>query len=179
MGKQYEDSIYNDPIWEYTLATRLQPYLPAVRRWWAEYEKRVITGTGVFQVAYEDIPCPPGLYMRVTYAASRSPIKNLQAFPYVPTSFLQITGVAGGVNRMIERECCGNKFKIEEFTIVEKHNLPSTVQQGQFLAFVPTDILEGNNMLGRYVYFTMPELVQLANGTIPKSAKLKFDKYIS
>jgi hypothetical protein len=167
----------DDPIWEYVVATKLQPYLPAVRRWWENYDKMQITSTGVFPIDYDDIECPPGLMMRMTSTAVRSPIKHVQAFPFVPSSFLQIAGVVGGVNRMIER-VCHKGLTIEEFTIIEKHNLPSSYQRGQLLCFVPSKVLEGTVDLGKYVYMTVLELCSMAKGKLPQSVQAKCYQYI-
>lgn len=167
----------DDPIWEYVVVTKLQPYLPAVRRWWELYDKMKVVSTGVFPIEYDDIECPPGLMMRMTSTAVRSPIKHVQAFPFVPSSFLQIAGVTGGVNRMIER-VCQNGLTIDEFTIIEKHNLPSSYQKGQLLCFVPTDVLEGTRDLGKYVYMTLLELCSMAKGKLPQSVQAKCYQYI-
>ena len=48
-------TIFDDPIWEYTLVRKLQPYVPAVRRWWSEYENMKIVSTGVCAIKYDDI----------------------------------------------------------------------------------------------------------------------------
>lgn len=169
--------ILDDPIWEYVVATKLQPYLPAVRRWWKGYETMKVMSTGVFPIEYEDIECPPGLSMRMTSTAVRSPIKHVQAFPFVPSAFLQISGVPGGVNRMIEH-VCQNGLVLEEFTIIEKHNLPSTYHKGQLLCFVPTKLLEGQKEMGKYVYLTVLELCQMAKGKLPQSVQAKCYQYI-
>ena len=167
----------DDPIWEYVVVTKLQPYIPAVRKWWENYDKMQIVSTGVFPIEYDDCECPPGLMMRMTSTAVRSPIKHVQAFPFVPSSFLQIAGVTGGVNRMIER-VCQNGLTIEEFTIVEKHNLPSSYQKGQILCFVPTNVLEGAHDMGKYVYMTLLELCSMAKGKLPQSVQAKCYPYI-
>ena len=164
--------ILDDPIWEYVLVTKLQEYLPAVRKWWEEYEKMQIMTTGILPIEYPDVQRPPGLFMRMTNTAVRSPIKHVQAFPFVPTSYLQIAGVPGGVNRMVER-VCKNDFKLEEFTIIEKHNLPSTYQKGQIVCFVPTNVLGNTKKLGKYIYLTMPEICALAAGTVPATVQDK------
>ena len=171
------DSNQDDPIWEYVVVTKLQPYIAAVRHWWELYDKMQIVSTGVFPVEYDDIECPPGLMMRMTNTAVRSTIKHVQAFPFVPSSYLQIAGVSGGVNRMIER-VCQKGLTIEEFTIVEKHNLPSSYQKGQILCFVPTDILAGTKDLGKYVYMTVLELCSMAKGKLPQSVQAKCYQYI-
>lgn len=179
MSDSAEQSILDDPIWEYVVASKLQPYLPAVRKWWEKYDQLKIMGTGVFPFECDDegLEVPPGLNIRVTSTPVRSPIKNVQAFPFVPTAFLQIIGVPGGVNRMVER-VCHNGLKLEEFVIIEKHNLPSTYQKGQFVAFVPEDILNGSKELGKYVYLTLQELVSLAQGKCVTSVKWKCGRYL-
>ena len=114
---------------------------------------------------------------RVTNTPVRSPIKNVQVFPFVPVSYLQITNVAGGANRMVSR-VCANEFMIEEFVIIEKSNLPSTYHQGQFIAFVPKDILNGAKSLGKWVYLTTPEMCALVQGKVTTPIKNKMIKYI-
>lgn len=170
------DGVYNDPVWEYLLVSKIQPYLPKVKEWWDNYDSLPIRGTGVFPLDYDEADCPPGLMYRVTSTPVRSPIKNVQAFPFVPTAFFQITGVPGGVNKMIERECAKG-LELDGFIIVEKHNLPSTYHKGQFIAFVPKDIMEGKEDLGKFVYLTKPELIALAHGVIPNSINYKLAQY--
>lgn len=166
---------YDDPIWDYVLATKLQQYIPTVREWWKGVEDIDIIGTGVFPIEGENVP--PGLMYRMTNTPVRSPIKHVQVFPFVPTSYLQITNVAGGANRMVSR-VCAKGFTLEEFTIIEKSNLPSTYHQGQFVAFVPTEIMEGITNLGKWVYLTAPEMAAIANGKINNAIKCKMIKKI-
>jgi hypothetical protein len=129
--------------------------------------------TGVFGIA----DGPPGLMYRFTRSAKKSPILGIQAFPMVPTAFLQITGIAGGSVKMIERVCQDFKFHIDEFVIIEKSNLPSTYNSGQFIAFIPEDIFVDTKSLGQWMYLTSTELMYLAVGHITKEiqdkAKLK------
>lgn len=175
-----EDVVYDDPIWEYCIATKIQPYLPAVKKWWEQYDKMDVRGTGVFNFEIEGIDdkdIPPGLMVRVTSTSVRSPIKNVQAFPFVPTAYLQIAGVPGGVNRMIER-VCKKGLVIEGIKLIEKHNLPSTYQKGQFIAMVPDSIYESSCKLGKYVYLTVQELCALGNSKLPQSVIAKCYQYI-
>ena len=58
--------IYDDPIWEYVVASKITPYIEAARRWWSEYDQLKIMGTGVFPIKYDDLDIPPGLNMRMT-----------------------------------------------------------------------------------------------------------------
>lgn len=73
---------------------------------------------------------------------------------------------------MVERVCLDNKMKIDEFTIICKSNLPSTFNASQFVALVPTDILE-NQSLGVWLYFTKEELSLIARGESNEAIKLK------
>lgn len=166
---------YDDPIWEYALVTRLMPYLPSVRNWWNHHDELDITSTAVFPV--EDKDAPPGLMYRVTNTPVRSPIKGVQVFPFVPVAYLQMSGVAGGVQRMVTR-LCSKGLELEEFLLIEKHNLPATYSQGQIIAFVPKDIIEGARSIGKYVYLTVPELYALAHDSILPSVKAKVARYI-
>ena len=79
---------------------------------------------------------------------------------------------------MVNRVCMNDQFTIEEFTIIEKSNLPSTYNQGQFIAFVPTDILKGARTLGRWIYCTIPEMMSIAQGKIPKTLEAKMLKQL-
>ena len=173
-----EEVVYDDPIWEYCVATKIKPYIEAVKKWWEQYEKMDVRGTGVFDFECEGIDkVEPGLMVRITSTAVRSPIKNVQAFPFVPTSYLQIAGVPGGVNRMIER-VCKKGLSIDGIKLIEKHNLPSTYQKGQFIAFIPESIYEGSQKMGKYVYMTIQELCAMAKGVLPQSVQCKCYQYI-
>ncbi len=161
---------YDDPVWEYTLASRLLPYVEAVREWWSKYDSLDMRTTKVRAVSVEG--APPGLMERMTSTPARSPIKGVQAFPFVPTSYLDMSGVAGGCLKMVER-VCSRGLKLEEFTVIEKHNLPSTYHRGQILVFVPTSVLEGTESLGRFVYLTKGEADTLLAGEVPQSVASK------
>ena len=167
---------FDDPIWDYVLNSKLSQYIPHVRKFWEDIEDIEIVSTGVFPIQGEEVP--PGLMYRVTNTPVRSPIKNIRVFPFVPVAYLQITNVAGGANRMVSRVCADNRFKIEEFTIIEKSNLPSTYHQGQFIAFVPTQLLDSIKPLGKWVYLTANEMVSLMQEKVIPSIKYKVIKYI-
>lgn len=165
-----------DPIWNYVLNSKLAVYIPHVRRFWEDIENVEVINTGVFPIQGENVP--PGLMYRVTNTPVRSPIKHVQVFPFVPTVYLNITNVSGGAVRMVSRVCADNKFTIEEFTIIEKSNLPSTYHQGQFVAFVPTKVLTSVKELGKWVYLTAPEMIALMQNTVTNTIKQKLIKYI-
>jgi hypothetical protein len=169
VGKKYMDTDYNDPLFEYLLYTRLQPYIEKVRDWWANMPDLNLHGTGVFGIP----DSPPGLMYRFTKSARKSPIRGIQAFPLVPTAYLQISRIAGGTVKMIERVCQDYKFHIEEFIIVEKSNLPSTYNSGQFVAFIPEDVFADAKSLGQWMYLTSTEIMYLAAGHITKEIQDK------
>jgi hypothetical protein len=159
----------DDPIWEYILLSRLTPYLEPARRWWANVEDISVTNTGIYT-----LEGPPGFMMRFTRSPVKSPIKGIQAFPFVTTGYLQLSSIQGGALKMIERICLDRKCKLEEFTLIEKHNLPSLFSNGQFIAFVPSDILEGTNQLGSWLYLTPDEMSQILKAPdIPNTVKNK------
>jgi hypothetical protein len=154
---------FDDPVWIVVINDRLAPYIPYARRWWSEIAELAPTDTGIYAIDYDEAQ-PPGMMYRFTRTAIRSPIRGVQAFPFIRAGSLQITGVKGGSTKLIQSICLDGKFKIDEFTIVEIHNLPSTFNQGQLLAFVPTEILEGTKELGRWLYFTQDEISLLMQG---------------
>lgn len=160
---------YDDPLFEYVLSTRLHPYIERVREWWANIPDLSTHTTGVFGIP----DAPPGLMYRFTKSAKKSPILGVQAFPLVPTAYLQITGVAGGSVKMIERVCKDYKFHIDEFVIIEKNNLPSTYNSGQFVAFIPEDIFIDVKSMGQWMYLTATELMYLATGQVTKEIQVK------
>lgn len=173
-----EESKLDDPIWEYLLVTKIQPYLPTIRKWWENYDKITVFGTGAVPLKSDDPKCPPGLQVRMTSTPVRSPIKHIQAFPFIPTAYFNIAGVPGGVTRMITR-VCEKGLTVEEFTVIEKHNLYNTCQRGQWLGIVPTDMLKGARELGKYIYMTLPELMAMAKRDLPTSVVLKCQQYLN
>lgn len=172
-----DSSEYDDPIWEYTLVSRLTPYIEAVRKWWQDYDKLDLRSTCVYPIEGEDVP--PGLMARLTSTPARSPVKGVQAFTFVPTSYLNMSGIAGGCIKMVER-VCAKGLKIQEFTVIEKHSLPSTYHRGQILIMVPTKVLEDIESLGRYVFVTKSEALTMLHGEVPVSMTYKLSgKFVS
>jgi hypothetical protein len=151
----------DDPVWEYLLRTRLEPYIEPARKWWTEVDMLEPADTGVYPIK----DGPPGFMLRFTRTAIRSPIRGIQAFPFVPSAYLQLTGIQGGSVKMVERLCQDNTFIMDEFTIVVKTNLPSTYNQGQILCFIPTELLHDVASLGVWVYLTPSELNELGKAS--------------
>jgi hypothetical protein len=162
---------YDDPVWAHLLRARLHVYLEAVRNWWAELELLRPLGTGVYSVH----DAPPGLMYRFTAVATHSPIKGIQAFPFVPVNYLYLTGIQGGVSKMVTRMCKLQTLTLDEFTIVCKDNLPATYNRGQILAFIPTVLLDDVTQYGMWLYFKRSELQALAEAldNMPKLSTIK------
>jgi hypothetical protein len=139
-----------------------------VRAWWLDVANLAVFTTGLYPMNG-----PPGLCYRFTRTVKRSPILGIQAFPLVQTGYLQISGVQGGSNKMIARVCRDGQFTIDEFTIIEKHSLSSTYQQGQFVAFIPTEIYEDPDRMGIWLYINKAEIQSLALGQVPQTLIMK------
>ena len=165
-----------DPVWDYALVSKITPYIPAIRDFWSKIQDMNVDGPGVFSIQGDEIP--PGLMYRVTNTPVRSPIKNVQIFPFIPATFLQMSYIPGGVSKMITRVCANNRLTIDEFTIIEKSNLASTYHKGQIIIVVPTETLNGTKMLGKHIYITTAEMAALTHDIVPVSVKQKMQKYL-
>ena len=53
MDQEQQDNIFDDPVWEYCVATKVKPYIEAVKKWWDQYERMQVRGTGVFDFEVE------------------------------------------------------------------------------------------------------------------------------
>jgi hypothetical protein len=161
-----------DPIWTYLLMDRLKPYLPYARKWWENIDNYKVVKTGLTEVIEEG--APNGLYIRVTRSPVQSPIRNIQSFPLVISACLQLAGTPGGSNKMVEYICQGG-LQMGEMTIIEKHGLQSIRSGAQFLAFVPTEVLNKHSDTGAWVHMTRSEAdAMLALGDlIPDTFKAK------
>lgn len=167
----------DDSAWEYILVSKLMPYVECVKKWWSLYGKNEIPNTGIYPMTFDDdTVVPPGIFIRATATARRSPIKNIQAFPFIPTHYLQIFKVPGGVCRMIEVVCKRN-IEIEGLKVIEKNNL-RTWHKGQFIALVPKEIYENTINLGRYLYLSKNELLCMSQGVLPESMIKKSKRYL-
>jgi hypothetical protein len=162
----------DDPVWPYVLRQRLEPYMPYVRRWWGEIENVSPLDTGVYPIEYS-AEQPPGLFYRFTRTPVRSPIRGIQAFPFVIAGALQITGVSGGSTKLIQWMLCDDKFTMDEYSFIELHNLPSIFNQGQAIAIIPTDVYIDAHNVGKWIYFTNDEISSLIRGEVIASVHKK------
>lgn len=168
----------DDPVWDYVLATKLNKYLEYVRAFWNKVDTVAVNTTGVHNLTDVVPDAPTGLMYRVTNTPVRSPIKGIQVFPFIPVAYLDLPNVVGGASKMIHRVCLDEQFTLEEFTIIEKNNLPSTYHAGQFLAFIPTTLLQDTVFRGKWIYFTVEEMTDMLSGVVPLSVQGKLIKYL-
>jgi hypothetical protein len=70
----------------------------------------------------------------------------------------------GGAMASIEAVAV-NGLEIEEFTLIPKRGLQTTLRNGFFLCYIPTKMLQENTAI-RWVYMTHEELIELARGNV-------------
>jgi len=148
--------------WEYILATRLLPYLPDIRLFWENVEKVNVMITGEHHVE----GAKPNVFYRVTQSPARSPLKNIQTFPYIPIDSL---GLTGRDCQQALTEICMGGWQFEEFTVVVKAGVPTMCQRNMFVAFIPTSMYNEVMSAGSWVYLTVDEMRQLC--ALPKVYK--------
>lgn len=155
---------------DYILISRLMPYLDEMRKFWANVKNINVLISGEHKVeGVQD------MYYRVTSTPTRSPIKNVQVFPYIPTAVL---GMANGYQQILAKLCCDKSFRFEEFTILVKSGIPTMCQRGQWLTFIPTDILNQDQDRGTWVYLTKEEMKNLCiTDGVYNSVKQKVIRY--
>jgi hypothetical protein len=162
----------DDPVWPFILKQRLEPYLVYIRKWWASVEELTPFDTGVFPIEYS-VDQPAGLFYRFTRASVRSPVRGIQAFPFVIAASLQISGVRGGSTKLVQWLLGNDDFTMDEFMLIELHNLPSIFNQSQAIAFIPIDMYIETRLLGKWIYLTMDEISSLIRGEVTASVRQK------
>ena len=162
----------NPEEWERVLVDRLSGAVPVARRFWEEVSRLDVNRTGVFPIPYAG---ETGMMMRITRAASMSPIKGIQAFPFMPADELRLSGVPGGYKRMIKK-VCGEEMEIDGMKVIEVENCRNTYVRGTVLACIPPDRL--NLRWERLMYLTRDDAWALARGEVPKGVRLKANKWV-
>lgn len=155
-----KDMPRGDKIYEYILIDKLQPYLEPVRKWWKEFENKTFTHTATFPVK----DGPPGLFEKCARSPRQSAIYGVQAFPIIAVSYLNLPSMAGGAMNAVD-EICKMGIEVEEFTVISKKGLPSTLMNGLFLCMIPTQVLN-DRPIARWVYLRPNEILELANGIV-------------
>ena len=153
----------NDKVFEYILIDRLKLYTEAARKWWNEHEYKVFPYTTCFPIK----DGPPGMYEKCCRSPRMSPIYGIQAFPIVHVPYLNLPRMAGGATKQVER-ISKEGLEIEEFTVICKIGLQSTLRSGMFLCYVPTKLLKGTEQV-RWVYLKPNEIIEMINKEVPSS----------
>ena len=157
-----KDTPIDDPVFRYVLMDKLQPYIAAARKWWAEKEGRSFLTTSTFPLKWG----PPGMYEKCTRSPRMSPIYGIQAFPVVNVSYLDLPRMPLGAMSMVEK-IAKEGIEIDEFVIVSKSGLQSTNRAGLFLCIILKEELESRSM-SRWVYMRPNDILELANGIVSK-----------
>lgn len=155
-----KDMPKGDKIYEYILIDKLQPYLEAARKWWADMENKTFTHTATFRVK----DSPAGFYEKLARSPRQSAIYGIQAFPIVAVAALDLPRMAGGAMNNVD-DMCKDGIIAEEFTIISKKGLPSTLMNGLFLCIIPTELLNARP-ISRWIYLRPNEILELVNGIV-------------
>lgn len=151
----------DDPVFEAMLRHMLIPYIEAARQWWSEMEHK----TFAYSVCLEIENGPPGFFEKCARSPTHSAIFGVQAFPCVACSYLQFPGpVAGGAMRLIDH-LLNHQMIYDEFTLVLKRGLHSTMGTARFICIVPTTVLQSISP-ARWVYLRPEEILELVNGVV-------------
>jgi len=151
----------DDPVFAYMLQDVLKPYIIAAREWWKEFEFKSFPYTACFLIK----DGPPGFFEKCTRSPLHSPIYGIQAFPCASVAHLKLQGrMPGGAIRMIEYTI-QKGMEIEEFTLIMKKGLHSTLSAGRFICFIPTVKLNERST-ARWFYLKAEEVLELVNGIV-------------
>lgn len=161
-----------DEVYGYMLQAQLEPYLEKAKEWWDNYDIKEFTHTGSFPI--ED--GPNGMFIRFYRTPKQSPIKGIQAFPYVISNVIDIPKVPGGIRKFIHNTCAKG-YTIRDFTLIEKMYLHGTERSGQFICIIPNDkYIVGCE--GRFVWVSDGDIHDISSGFITKKIKDKFMRYL-
>ena len=128
--------------------------------------------TGSFPLPYAD---GTGMMVRMTRTADKSPIKGIQAFPFMPADELRISAVPGGYKRMVKK-VCGEEMEIDGMKIIEIENCRNTYTRGTVLAFIPPERLALR--WERWMYIARDDAWALSRGVVPKAIQTKANKWV-
>jgi hypothetical protein len=169
-----------DPVYGYILQAKLEPYVEWAKRWWTYWEDETFFETGTYPAK----GAPAGMFIRFSRTLANSAIRNIQAFPFVSTPYLQLRHIPGGARTLVERICTQEGgYVIDGMRCIEKKNLHGTERNGQFVAFIPVEkveeiMLEKIMIRGRYLWFKGDDILSLANGICDTHMQRRFQAYV-
>jgi len=155
-----KDLNINDPVFQYVLIDKLQPYIVAARKWWKEKEGHSFLTTSTFPIKWG----PPGFYEKCTRSPRQSPIYGVQAFPIVAVSFLDLPRMAMGAMSAVEK-IAKDGLEIDEFIVTSKQGLQSTSRCGLFLCLIPKEEMNLRTP-SRWIYLKPNDILELVNGFV-------------
>lgn len=151
---------------------KLIPYTAVARQWWEDMENHTFNETTTYPIA----GAPPGMFARCCRSPNQSCIPGIQAFPIVAPAYIQgWPRISGGVMATIEY-IAKHGLVIEEFSLVPKRGLQTTLRNGFFLCYIPTRMLE-REAVTRWVYMTKKEVELIACDVLPLSLKERIAPY--
>jgi hypothetical protein len=169
-----------DPVYEYILQAKLEPYIEWAKRWWTYWEDEVFFETGTYPAK----GAPPGTFIRFSRTLAHSAVRGVQAYPYVATPFLQLRHVPGGSRALVDRLCGRTEgFIIDGIRCIERKNLHGTERNGQFIALVPVTLvdaaaLEQRMVRGRYLWIRGEDILSLAAGICDTKMQRRFQAFV-
>lgn len=157
---------------KYILIEKLMPYTEAARRWWSSYKDKVFIDTTCFPMK----DAPAGMFEKIVRSPKQSCVYGVQAFPIVAPTYIQnLPSVSGGVMAAIEF-IAKQGLIIDEFTLIPKRGLQTTLRNGFFLCYIPTDLLDGT-VYCRWVYMSPEDIVAAAAGVVTEDLKARVMPY--
>ena len=158
--------------WERVLVDRLKHLVPVAERFWANVSSLEVNRTGSFPLQGEE---SSKMMVRITRAASKSPIKGIQAFPFLPADELRISLVPGGYKRMIKK-VLGEEMELDGMKILEIENCRNTYTRGTVIAFIPPERLKAR--WERWMYVSLDDAWALSRGEVPDAIQHKAEKWV-
>lgn len=157
--------------WERVLYDRIINLIPIAKEFWDNINDLDFYRTGSYPIpGYEK----ESMMYRITRTADRSPIKGIQAFPFVPSANLMISDK--GLKQMIKR-VCGSDMVVEGMKLVEIDKCHFTYARKQVIAFIPVERL--NKRWERWMYVSMYDAYKLSVGIVTDEIQKKAKRMLA
>jgi hypothetical protein len=165
-----------DPVYEYVFQNKMEPYIAWAKEWWKTWQEKTYFETGTYPPGDG---APRGLFIRFSRTLAHSPVRGVQAFPYVSVPYLNLHHVPGGIRRFVD-ELCHSGFTLHGMVLIERRYLHGTERNGQFICIVPQELfteLDGRMVKGRYVWLSGDDILTIASGVIDGRIQRRFRRY--
>ena len=159
-----------DVVYEYMFKDKMMPFIEVAREWWQSYESLMFDSIGSMPLLNDkDVS---GIFVRFYRTPAQSTIKGIQAFPYIPTQYIDMLRVPGGIRKYIH-DICVNGYMIDEFILIERMYLHGTERSGQFICIIPQRMLIAE---GKYVWLTRNDILELSVGNVTTAMRNRFKR---